>query len=769
MGLPPMPSGGLLTYALGMPAHHRERKEMLEDEARQFKVKDLYEQRHAIRDNIRDLAHDNPDYLKGVDAIKSIEGQLDDIHDPVKNPGALQKDWEFIKGLITRKHPTQPTPAPQAPPPTTSTVADITLPAEPGFSDAPAIPASTSNVAGPAGLATPVTTPAMQPGSGQPGITLKGHTTTVRGEAPKVHDTMAVPTAKLHGLVAPGNIPIWNRPFIANDDGTHSSEFSTSFTDENKNSPYYGKEVLVPTIVDGKFLTPDGKKPPEGSQQEHDMLVKARDHYEKTGQHLGVFESPDHADKYADALHNRGKKGRPTPASYQTPQERKQQAGQQKAEQAAERFLQASPPSEAQKALAEARAQVGAQKAKIDAYMEDWDKEHPDAPKEERDKYRQRVFENVAGFKSSMGGKYVYKNAKINGVPRMVRYNDKDGSLEFADGTPMTEEQAASVTFDTGKIPPGMTYDKTTGQVWDKEKNIRYNKDDPNLPPEVQAMFRGHDIAQAEQQAYGLRLTQERGQSYNNSRPIAVLDTQNGNRPTEVKFDEFRASPGRYVPAAAGAKALAQVNMFEDIGRTSRATRDAINGLTEDFPEDMKAKIAVALTADDHGGALNALLASAAFANLSRDQYGFLVATRQLAENAMAMRSILGAGQGSEDVRRAIQSTLPSLLSPNREYALMQLDAFDKTLEQLHRGIQDVPLGQEGWTVASGDYKPGPSGTPSSPGAAPGGTQPPKLKGGRSITQVKAWMQQQPQWQGQTVTNDMALKYITDNHYTPTP
>ena len=48
-----------------------------------------------------------------------------------------------------------------------------------------------------------------------------------------------------------------------------------------------GREVLVPTVVNGQFLT----------QQQ------AMDRYYKTGQHLGIFDTPQHADAYASALH----------------------------------------------------------------------------------------------------------------------------------------------------------------------------------------------------------------------------------------------------------------------------------------------------------------------------------------------------------------------------------------------------------------------------------------------------------------------------------
>jgi len=105
------------------------------------------------------------------------------------------------------------------------------------------------------------------------------------------------------GLIKPGNLPIWNRPIVQNADGTHSSEYSTSFEDEN------GHEVLVPTVVNGRFLTPDGKKPPEGSAAEKQMFRKAWQHYAETGEHLGIFDTPDHADRYAGILHNRGGAG----------------------------------------------------------------------------------------------------------------------------------------------------------------------------------------------------------------------------------------------------------------------------------------------------------------------------------------------------------------------------------------------------------------------------------------------------------------------------
>lgn len=64
--------------------------------------------------------------------------------------------------------------------------------------------------------------------------------------------------------------------------GQISTTLSASFND----GP--GREVLVPTVVNGKFLT----------------NAEAWKRYQDTGQHLGIFDTPANADAYAMALHN---------------------------------------------------------------------------------------------------------------------------------------------------------------------------------------------------------------------------------------------------------------------------------------------------------------------------------------------------------------------------------------------------------------------------------------------------------------------------------
>jgi hypothetical protein len=100
------------------------------------------------------------------------------------------------------------------------------------------------------------------------------------------------------GLVKPGTIPTKGRPIVPGPDGGHA-EFSTTFEDND------GNTVLVPTIVNGKYLTPDGQKPEPGSPEEKQMIENAHQHYDQTGEHLGVFKTTHDADVYALQLHKR--------------------------------------------------------------------------------------------------------------------------------------------------------------------------------------------------------------------------------------------------------------------------------------------------------------------------------------------------------------------------------------------------------------------------------------------------------------------------------
>ena len=84
------------------------------------------------------------------------------------------------------------------------------------------------------------------------------------------------------GQFGQGNIDLTNRPVVQNQDGTISTVRSMSFNDGTN-------EILIPTVSnDGRILSPE----------------EAIAEYDRTGQHLGKFATPEEATRYAEGLHN---------------------------------------------------------------------------------------------------------------------------------------------------------------------------------------------------------------------------------------------------------------------------------------------------------------------------------------------------------------------------------------------------------------------------------------------------------------------------------
>ena len=89
------------------------------------------------------------------------------------------------------------------------------------------------------------------------------------------------------GRYGEGNIDLYNRPVVKNPDGSVSTVRSMSFWDDDEQ-----KEILVPTVVNGRIVSDD----------------EAIDHYYRTGEYLGKFETWQDADAYAEKLHEQQEK-----------------------------------------------------------------------------------------------------------------------------------------------------------------------------------------------------------------------------------------------------------------------------------------------------------------------------------------------------------------------------------------------------------------------------------------------------------------------------
>lgn len=152
-----------------------------------------------------------------------------------------------------------------------------------------------------------------------------------------VYDIGPMKGKAVDGMVKPGNIDVNHRPGIDNADGTHSSIFSATIPVDTDGSVWKGDYskapgyALVPTIEHGKFMTKDGKLPPEMyrgkdpdskpyKDAQEALGKRATDYYSATREHLGIFKTGDAADSYANQTHewvNDGTKNRVYTPSYQ--------------------------------------------------------------------------------------------------------------------------------------------------------------------------------------------------------------------------------------------------------------------------------------------------------------------------------------------------------------------------------------------------------------------------------------------------------------------
>lgn len=92
------------------------------------------------------------------------------------------------------------------------------------------------------------------------------------------------------GRYGRGTIDLLNRKVYIQPDGSYSTENSLSFYDDD-----IGKEVLIPTIVNGQQISDD-------DAIDYYYWTKQKD---GVGEHLGTFDTPEEAEDYAERLHQR--------------------------------------------------------------------------------------------------------------------------------------------------------------------------------------------------------------------------------------------------------------------------------------------------------------------------------------------------------------------------------------------------------------------------------------------------------------------------------
>ena len=122
-----------------------------------------------------------------------------------------------------------------------------------------------------------------------------------------------------------------------------------------------------------------------------------------------------------------------------------------------------------------------------------------------------------------------------------------------------------------------------------------------------------------------------------------------------------------------------------------RGSVKQVRGLT-DVLDNASDRVQIAAILADPNGTVAKLAQSGLLSNLSSDRArDYVIAATNLNEQAMALRSALRAGTGSEDVRQAIRKTIPNAATPGSAYANKQLDSVEGVLSRVEKGLPNLP------------------------------------------------------------------------------
>ncbi len=175
---------------------------------------------------------------------------------------------------------------------------------------------------------------------------------------------------------------------------------------------------------------------------------------------------------------------------------------------------------------------------------------------------------------------------------------------------------------------------------------------------------------------------------YGDIRQTPVYDQSTGQF-SFASANQIAGNPQRFMPPAQAGKTLNQNMLIEDIKGSIKRTKDFLAVMPE-FTAKQAGQFALVMKSADPSGAMTQFMQSGVGQTLNPQQQDYIINLIQLKEQAMAMRSVLGAGQGSDMMREAIDKTTPSAATPNKAYAGKQLDAFKATLDRVQRFVPNV-------------------------------------------------------------------------------
>lgn len=184
-----------------------------------------------------------------------------------------------------------------------------------------------------------------------------------------------------------------------------------------------------------------------------------------------------------------------------------------------------------------------------------------------------------------------------------------------------------------------------------------------------------------------------RGEAFEKVRGKDVFDVQSGDMVPVSQHDinqdmensKKTGEPRRYLAGAAAERAKRQWTYMNEMGAS---VQDLRNSVTKMKPFGNVQLLELGKFLGTHKpGMLDTFATSKLFSGLSTDQQDFAIKLLQSKESAMGMRQVLGAGQGSDLVREAIDKTLPGILVGDKRVMLKQLESFDIFLERMKEGL----------------------------------------------------------------------------------
>jgi hypothetical protein len=201
-----------------------------------------------------------------------------------------------------------------------------------------------------------------------------------------------------------------------------------------------------------------------------------------------------------------------------------------------------------------------------------------------------------------------------------------------------------------------------------------------------------------------------------------AVDTTTGQMTYITAYDNNQ-EPGRYIPLQGAEKQRPKEAVFSDLHYNLDTTRNALNNLDQGLSMTQRAQLALTFmqptTLEGLHGAWDQFIKSDVLSTLSPKQVDYVTSLYMLAENAMALRSVQGAGQSSDMLRSAIRDMIPGPGTPNVQYGNRQLDLLEKQLERFETGVIKTGLPTPAFTPPKPTAEQPTGNTPKPPVAPP--------------------------------------------------